>query len=392
EVAAGTVTVRDTANQQQDVAGLSRDTAQANDSISPIFDKEKEQKRLQEVSLIGEMGSQAADIARTQGELNALEEARKVYPDKTAEELKETQTWRDAQAEYGTGSDFQRGIQAATAALQGLAGGDAGAALAGASAPYLANIIGHDSGLSDDAALIAHAILGGAAAAMQGNSAAAGAAGAVTGELAAKAIMEAMYPDKQVSELSEAEKQTISMLASLSAGMAGALAGDSTSSAAAGAQSGKNAAENNSLSKDDEKRLGLRPANIIDINPLFNNTAKVLDENGEPLKGGGGAKFSINKGQQNKHIEGTNEYKTAAASSGSQRSVLTVDPQSLLPKLGTGQQVGKVDVGLAGSKERIDFGKPIGNFVDKDTGLTVPTTKGIVHYGKDGAHIVPARP
>lgn len=116
------------------------------------------------------------------------------------------------------------------------------------------------------------------------------------------------------------------------------------------------------------------------------------DENGETLKGGGGAKFSINKGQQNKHIEGTNEYKTAAASSGSQRSVLTVDPQSLLPKLSTGQQVCKVDVGLAGSKERIDFGKPIGKFVDKDIGLSVPTTKGIVHYGKDGANIVPARP
>ena len=118
-----------------------------------------------------------------------------------------------------------------------------------------------------------------------------------------------------------------------------------------------------------------------------------MDENGDPLKGGGGiAKYTINKGQQNKHIEGTNEYKTAAASSGSQRSILTVDPQSLLPQLGTGQQVGKVDVGLAGSKERIDFSKPIGNFVDRDTGLSVPTTKGIVHYGKDGAHIVPARP
>lgn len=246
-VADGTITVRDAANQQQDVAGLSRDTEHANDSISPIFDKEKEQKRLQEVSLIGDIGSQAADIARTQGELNALEEARKVYPDKTVEELKETQTWRDAQAEYGTGSDVQRGIQAATAALQGMAGGDAGAALAGTSAPYLANIIGHDLGLSDEAALIAHAILGGAAAAMQGNSAAAGAAGAVSGELAAKAIMEAMYPDKRVSELSEAEKQTISMLASLSAGMAGALAGGSSSSAAAGAQAGKNAVENNSL-------------------------------------------------------------------------------------------------------------------------------------------------
>lgn len=151
--------------------------------------------------------------------------------------------------------------------------------------------------------------------------------------------------------------------------------------------------ENNALSKEDEKRLGLRPTEVIDINPLFNGTAKVVDENGEPVKGGGGiGKVSINKGQQNKHIEGTNEYKTAASSSGTQRSVLTADPQSLLPQLGSGQQVGKLSVGQAGSKERVDFGKVIGNYVDKDTGTSLPTTKGIVHYGKDGAHIVPARP
>ncbi|MBA7793896.1 hypothetical protein HV356_10225 [Citrobacter sp. RHBSTW-01065] len=46
--------------------------------------------------------------------------------------------------------------------------------------------------------------------------------------------------------------------------------------------------ENNSLSRDDEKRLGLRAIDIIDINPLFNGTAKVLDEDGKPKKGGGG--------------------------------------------------------------------------------------------------------
>ncbi|WP_333501870.1 hypothetical protein [Kluyvera genomosp. 2] len=46
--------------------------------------------------------------------------------------------------------------------------------------------------------------------------------------------------------------------------------------------------ENNALSKEDEKRLGLRSVDIIDINPLFNRTAKIVDENGDPLKGGGG--------------------------------------------------------------------------------------------------------
>lgn len=45
-VAEGSLTIRDKANQKQDVADLSRDTEHANDSISPIFDKEKEQNRL----------------------------------------------------------------------------------------------------------------------------------------------------------------------------------------------------------------------------------------------------------------------------------------------------------------------------------------------------------
>ncbi len=96
--------------------------------------------------------------------------------------------------------------------------------------------------------MVAHAILGGAVAALQGNSAAAGAAGAATGELAAKAIAGMLYPGKAVSDLSEEQKQTVSTLATISAGMAGGLAGDSTGSAAAGAQGGKNAVENNYLS------------------------------------------------------------------------------------------------------------------------------------------------
>lgn len=74
------------------------------------------------ITRISDIGGQVADIARTQGEMNALEEARKAHPDLTVEQLKETQTYRDEQAKFGTGSTIQRGIQAATAALQGLAG------------------------------------------------------------------------------------------------------------------------------------------------------------------------------------------------------------------------------------------------------------------------------
>lgn len=47
-----------------------------------------------------------------------------------------------ADSGFGTGGKVQQAIQAATAAVQGLAGGDLTKAIAGGSAPYIANIIG----------------------------------------------------------------------------------------------------------------------------------------------------------------------------------------------------------------------------------------------------------
>ncbi|KEA52616.1 hypothetical protein DT73_10950 [Mangrovibacter sp. MFB070] len=70
-VSDGSITVRDTAAQTQDVANLSRDVAHANQTLSPIFDLEKEQNRLQAARLISEIGSQAKDAARTQGDMCA---------------------------------------------------------------------------------------------------------------------------------------------------------------------------------------------------------------------------------------------------------------------------------------------------------------------------------
>ncbi|HBI7510657.1 TPA: VENN motif pre-toxin domain-containing protein, partial [Escherichia coli] len=257
-VAEGTITIRDRGNQKQNLANLSRDPAHANDSISPIFDKEKEQRRLQTVGLISGIGSQVADIARTQGELNALKAAQDKYgpvpADATEEQrqtylakLRDTPEYKKEQEKYGTGSDMQRGIQAATAALQGLAGGNLAGALAGASAPELANIIGHHAGIDDNTAAkaIAHAILGGVTAALQGNSAAAGAIGAGTGEVISSAIAKSLYPDVDPSKLTEDQKQTVSTLATLSAGMAGGIASGDVAGAAAGAGVGKNIAENN---------------------------------------------------------------------------------------------------------------------------------------------------
>ncbi|EIT1315867.1 hemagglutinin repeat-containing protein, partial [Escherichia coli] len=261
-VADGTITIRDKDNQKQDVANLSRDTEHANDSISPIFDKEKEQNRLKEIGMISDIGGQVADIARTQGELNALKVAQDKYgplqADATEEQrqaylakLRETPEYKKEQEKFGTGSDIQRGIQAATAALQGLAGDNIVGALAGASAPELANFIGHNAGINDNdaAKAIAHAILGGVTAALQGNNAAAGSVGAVSGELIAGAIAKVLYPDeKDLSKLTEDQKQTLSTLASISAGIAGGVAGGNTAGVATGAAAGKNVVENNYLS------------------------------------------------------------------------------------------------------------------------------------------------
>ena len=255
---------------RQDVAALSRDPLHANDSISPIFDKEKEQNRLKEVGMISDIGSQVADIARTQGDLNGLKAARKAsgetLPANATEKerqnylakLRDTQAYKDEMAKNGTGSDVQRGIQAAVGALQGLAGGDIGAALAGASAPEFAYIIGHKAGLSEDdiaAKAIAHAILGGVTAALQGNNAAAGAVGAASGELAATAIARQLYPDTDPSKLTEDQKQTVSTLATISAGMVGGIAGGNTADAAAGASAGKNSVENNFLGGTSSDKL-----------------------------------------------------------------------------------------------------------------------------------------
>jgi hypothetical protein len=53
----------------------------------------------------------------------------------------------------------------------------------------------------------------------------------------------------------------------------------------------------------------------------------------------------------------------------------------------------QVQVKIGTNKERVDFGKTIGQYYDTETGTFTDTTKGIIHYDSKGqAHIVPARP
>ncbi len=249
-VSAGNITIRDTQSQKQDVADLNRDAAHANQTLSPIFDREKEQQRLQQAQLIGEIGNQVADIARTEGQIAGekakrdpaalnqaraeLEAAGKPFTEQDVAQRAYNNGM--AASGFGTGGKYQQAIQAATAAVQGLAGGNLSAALAGGAAPYIAETIKQTT--PDGAGRVAaHAVVNAALSLAQGKNALAGAAGAATGEVVGM-IATQMY-GKPVSELSEAEKQTVSTLATVAAGLAGGLVGDSGASAVAGAQSGK---------------------------------------------------------------------------------------------------------------------------------------------------------
>lgn len=260
-VSEGTIVIRDKEQQTQDVADLSRDVANANPGLDVIFDKEKEQNRLKAAQLIGEIGSQAGDIARTQGQIAglkaqqdpaALQAAREqlAVSGKPYTEADISQrAYDNAMKPFGTGSSLQQGISAVTAAVQGLSGGNLAQAISGASAPYLAEKIHElttdaNGKVNVQANLMAHAVLGAVTSYAAGNAALAGASGAVMGEY----IAQQLYPGVKRSDLSEEQRQTISALGTLAAGLAGGVAGDSTADAVAGAQAGKTSLENNALS------------------------------------------------------------------------------------------------------------------------------------------------
>ncbi|WP_426596419.1 hemagglutinin repeat-containing protein [Pectobacterium brasiliense] len=271
-VSDGTLLLRDTAKQVQDIATLSRDVEHVNNALSPIFNKEKEQKRLKQAQLIGEIGAQVMDIVRTEGELKAQKAAeakgdakvKRPQDGDSAQEwevykkaLTESPTYKAEMQKYGTGSDFQRAAQAATAAIQALAGGDIQKAIASGASPYLAQLVKDVTIPKDESKItasdiaanaMAHAVVGAVVAQLSGQDAAAGAIGASSGELIARAIMADQYPGKTANDLTEEEKQSVSALSTLASGLVSGLAGNSTASAASGAQSGRNAVENNYLS------------------------------------------------------------------------------------------------------------------------------------------------
>ena len=108
---------------------------------------------------------------------------------------------------------------------------------------------------------------------------------------------------------------------------------------------------------------------------------------GSGTNGRNQSNVKVNIGQQDKHILGTNNYNQYLAN-GKKPSILSENPQRLLDDFaGTGKKVPNTN------KERVNFGKVIGQYYDETNETYTDTTNGIIHYDSRGrAHIVPSRP
>ncbi|EON4064957.1 hemagglutinin repeat-containing protein, partial [Escherichia coli] len=163
-ISGGNLIIRDKESQKQDIAGLSRDPENANGSIAPIFDREKEQKRLQEAQVISQISGQMSNIVMTYGETEAMKAARKEHPGMSDAQLRETPEYREVMKGYGTGSTLQMVVQAITGVLGGLNAGNPGQVLAGGLNPAVAQLIKQSTGDNREANLMAHAVWGALAA------------------------------------------------------------------------------------------------------------------------------------------------------------------------------------------------------------------------------------
>ena len=256
----GTIIVRNPEGAR-DLDGLNRDTANANERLDkPDQDAMKERIELvkSSIELVKGVGDAiaAAKIKEAQDpNSEAAQVAIQKLKDQGIVNPSGEQISQQVQRDYGMGSSFQKASQAIASIVQGVLGGNIVGALSGAAAPYVAQEIRDATEGDPTANLMAHAVLGALVAKASGNSALAGAVGAVAAEEIARIIKEAVYGGVSNEQLTSEQKQTISSLATLAAGIGGASVGTGALDAVAAALSGKNAVENNQLSSKDAENL-----------------------------------------------------------------------------------------------------------------------------------------
>ncbi len=104
----------------------------------------------------------------------------------------------------------------------------------------------------------------------------------------------------------------------------------------------------------------------------------------------GKASTKINK-QQGKHIKGNPLYENLI-SKGKHPGYLTVKKMEAQTIINNYFDKGKTYLNGSGFKVVFQSSKNWGIYVDQYSGKEYPTSRGTIHIGKDGAHLVPAYP
>jgi filamentous hemagglutinin len=255
----GELIIRDTENQQQDINQLSRDTENANDVLGQIFDKQKHLDNIEIIETVNEIRQQAETVMNNQTRLEIQQQALKDDPTLSGKALNDEIDRRFAeQNTTGMGGSMTKALDSVTSIISGALTGNITGGLAGAAAPHIASELKKLEESDPVAHKIAHGILGAVVAELQGGSGLAGGMGAASSEVIVGLIHEQLYPGVPKDELTEKQKETLSMLASLAGGMAGAITGsDNAADIGSAINAGKNAVENNTLGNGDTEMVDM---------------------------------------------------------------------------------------------------------------------------------------
>lgn len=105
-------------------------------------------------------------------------------------------------------------------------------------------------------------------------------------------------------------------------------------------------------------------------------------QRGKRTRGAGKNIVTINADKQSRHIIGKKYVDGKSVFFGTPK-----DAQKLVDEFS-----GKGKIIPNQPRERVNFGKVIGYYVDSETHKQIHTTCGIIHYSKTGCHIVPSDP
>jgi hypothetical protein len=101
-----------------------------------------------------------------------------------------------------------------------------------------------------------------------------------------------------------------------------------------------------------------------------------------------GYTLQLDMERQNYYIPGRSEHEEALRR-GQAKGVIYRDKAGLQKLL---EEYAGTGIRFEQCKEKVEFGQPLGQYMDPVTKLKVETTVGIIHYSREGIYIVPARP